>query len=73
MIFKVVVKYGHLQILGGAIGYNSPNTILYVNGGLSGNYAQFDSDAGGAGGAEDAALESPTFDCTGLTNMSNYF
>lgn len=53
---------------GEAVGYNSPNTIYYTDGLLTGNYAIFDSDGyGGAGPTENAALESPTFDCTSLT------
>ncbi|MCX7552187.1 T9SS type A sorting domain-containing protein [Xanthomarina sp. F2636L] len=54
---------------GEAIGYASPNTIYYVNGGMDGNYAIFDSDGYG-GPAEEAALESPVFDCSALTSVT---
>lgn len=62
---------------GEAVGYNPPNTLYYDNG-FVGNYALFDSDGyGGAGGAEEAALESPAFDCTSLTliqlSFNNFF
>jgi len=58
---------------GEAVGFTDPNTIYY-DVGLSGNYAIFDSDGYGngppPGPSEDAALESPSFDCTGLTNVT---
>ncbi|MBC2846429.1 T9SS type A sorting domain-containing protein [Winogradskyella flava] len=59
---------------GDAVGYTSPNTIYYVNGELAGNYALFDSDGyGNNTTAEDAALESPIFDCSGLTSVTLSF
>lgn len=55
---------------GEAVGYNPPNTIYYDDGLLFGNYALFDSDGlGPDGNAEEAALESPTFDVSGATNV----
>lgn len=44
------------------------NTSFYSQAGFSGNYTIFDSDGYG-GGPEEAALESPVFDCSGLTNI----
>lgn len=58
---------------GEAIGYTSPNTIYYDSGLLTGNYALFDSDGYGGSIVEDAALESPVFDCTGLTSVTLQF
>ncbi len=55
---------------GEAVGYNPPNTIYYSDGLLGGNYALFDSDGYGANGvAENAALESPTFDVSTASNI----
>lgn len=54
---------------GEAIGYNPPNTLYYTDGLLAGNYAVFDSDGYGGSIAENAALESPSFDCSSLTNI----
>jgi hypothetical protein len=55
---------------GEAVGYNPPNTIYYDDGLLFGNYALFDSDGlGPDGNAEEAALESPSFDVSGATNV----
>lgn len=58
---------------GEAIGYNDPNTIYYVNGEMDGNYAVFDSDGYGGTTAENSALESPIFDCSGLTSVTLSF
>ncbi|MCB0447059.1 MAG: T9SS type A sorting domain-containing protein [Gelidibacter sp.] len=63
---------------GEAVGYTPPNTLYYSTGLLVGNYALFDSDGyGGAGPAENAALESPAFDCSSLTlielSFNHYF
>ena len=59
---------------GEAVGYNPPNTIYYTDGLMAGNYALFDSDGfGGAGPAEEAALESPAFNCSGLTAVQLSF
>lgn len=50
------------------------NTNIYDAGECAGNYASFDSDAyGDDGNAEDAALESPVFDCTALTQVTLSF
>ncbi|QRM90902.1 T9SS type A sorting domain-containing protein [Lacinutrix sp. WUR7] len=58
---------------GEAIGYADGNTIYYEYGGMSGNYGVFDSFAYAGIIAENAALESPAFDCSGLTNVTlNY-
>lgn len=47
---------------------------LYYNfGGCSGIYAHFDSDGYGENGAENAALESPAFDCSLLTQVTLTF
>ena len=55
---------------GDAVGYNSPNTILYDNGLLAGTYALFNSDAlGNDGNAENTALESPSFDVSTASNV----
>ncbi|PWI29121.1 hypothetical protein DI383_13300 [Flavobacteriaceae bacterium LYZ1037] len=54
---------------GEAVGYTAPNTIYYDNGGMTDNYALFDSDTYG-GGPEEAALESPIFDCSALTSVT---
>ncbi|AUP80130.1 T9SS type A sorting domain-containing protein [Flavivirga eckloniae] len=48
------------------------NTTFYTEGGFSGNYTILNSDAYG-GGPEETALESPAFDCTGLTNIKLTF
>ncbi|GAA3635406.1 T9SS type A sorting domain-containing protein [Flavivirga jejuensis] len=48
------------------------NTSFYTEGGFSGNYAILNSDAYG-GGPEETALESPAFDCSGLTNIKLTF
>ena len=58
---------------GEAVGYNSPNTIYYVNGELEGNYAIFDSDGYGGSIAENSALESPVFDCSNLNSVTLSF
>jgi hypothetical protein len=58
---------------GEAIGFTDPNTIYYVNGEMDGNYAVFDSDGYGGTIAENAALESPVFNCTGLTSVTLTF
>ncbi|WP_339624929.1 T9SS type A sorting domain-containing protein [uncultured Winogradskyella sp.] len=58
---------------GEAVGYNSPNTIYYTNGEMGGNYALFDSDSFGGTTVEDAALESPVFDCSTLTSVTLSF
>jgi hypothetical protein len=42
---------------------------MYTAAGMSGNYAIFNSDAYGDGPAEDAALTSPAFDCSGLSTV----
>ncbi|GAA0749247.1 MULTISPECIES: T9SS type A sorting domain-containing protein [Gaetbulibacter] len=49
-------------------GFTTPNSYLYDPAGFSGSYAIFNSDAYG-GGPEEAALESPTFDCSTLTTI----
>ena len=55
---------------GEAVGYTAPNTIYYDNGLLFGNYALFDSDGlGNNFTAENAALESPSFNLTGASNV----
>ena len=55
---------------GEAVGYNAPNTIYYDDALLVGNYALFDSDGlGNDGVAEEAALESPSFDVSGSSNV----
>lgn len=47
------------------------NTNIYTSGGASGNYATFDSDAYGDNMmAEEAALESPVFNCSTLTSVT---
>lgn len=49
------------------------NTLVY-DGGAAGNYAAFNSDAYGDNGfAENAALESPVFDCSSLTTVNLKF
>ncbi len=51
-------------------GFTTPNTHLYTAAGFSGAYAIFNSDAyGNNGTAEEAALESPEFDASGLTQV----
>ncbi len=45
------------------------NTAFYTTAGFSGNYPIFNSDANGAGAAENTALESPSFDCSTLTTV----
>jgi len=53
---------------GEAYGFTTGNTFLYDIADFSGNYAIFNSDAYGNDNlAENAALESPVFDCTGLS------
>jgi hypothetical protein len=60
------------------IGYN-PGTVSHYDFTIAGNYAQFDSDGyGGAGPAENAALESPAFNASTITgniqlSFSHYF
>lgn len=54
---------------GEAVGFNSPNTIYYSDAAMSGNYAIFDSDGYGGAIVENAALTSPSFDCTALTDV----
>ncbi|NRD19388.1 T9SS type A sorting domain-containing protein [Winogradskyella eckloniae] len=54
------------------------NTNVYTSGNCDGNYAAFDSDGyGNNSTAEEAALESPVFDCSSLTSVtlgySHYF
>lgn len=57
------------QTGGEAGGFGPGNTILY-DVGIIGNYATFDSDGyGDTGTAEEAALESPVFDCSALTQV----
>ena len=47
------------------------NTLIYSAGGAIGNYATFDSDDyGNNGTAENAALESPVFNCSALTSVT---
>lgn len=47
------------------------NTNIYTSGQCEGNYAAFDSDAYGDNMLpEEAALESPVFDCSGLTSVT---
>lgn len=47
------------------------NMNVYSAGGADGNYAAFDSDAYGDNmTAEEAALESPVFDCSALTSVT---
>lgn len=58
---------------GEAVGYNPPNTIYYTDGLMAGNYALFDSDGYGGSIAEEAALESPSFNCSGLTAVQLSF
>ena len=58
---------------GEAVGYNPPNTIYYTDGLMAGNYALFDSDGYGGTIAEEAALESPSFNCSGLTAVQLSF
>lgn len=48
------------------------NQAFYSEGGFSGNFAILNSDAYGAG-AQESALESPEFDCTGLTTIKLSF
>ncbi len=55
---------------GEAVGIIAPNTAYYTSGGMDGYYAVFDSDGYGGAIAENAALESPAFDCSGLTNVT---
>lgn len=55
---------------GDAVGYTSPNTIYYDSAEIAGNYAIFDSDGYGGTVAENAAMESPTFDCSALTSVT---
>jgi hypothetical protein len=65
------------ETAGEAIGFNDPNTIYYDDGLLAGNYAIFDSDGYGGSIPENAALESPAFDCSSLTlielSFNHYF
>lgn len=59
---------------GEAVGFAPPNTLYYTDTMMSGNYALFDSDGfGGLGPAEEAALTSPVFDCSGLTAVQLSF
>lgn len=58
---------------GEAVGYTPPNTFYYTDGGMSGNYALFDSDGLGGSIPEDAALESPIFSCVGLSALTLTF
>lgn len=44
-------------------------TAMYDSAGMFGNYAIFNSDAYGQGNAEDVALTSPAFDCSGLSTV----
>ena len=51
-------------------GYTDVDTYLYLYGDMVGNYAYFNSDADSNNNiAENVALESPVFDCTGLTTI----
>ncbi|WP_411895816.1 T9SS type A sorting domain-containing protein [Winogradskyella sp. A2] len=60
-----------IESSGEAVLAGAGNTLVYTGGGAVGNYAAFDSDAyGNNGTAEDAALESPMFDCSGLTSVT---
>lgn len=58
-------------------GGNAPyvgTTSLYTEGNFSGNYPIFNSDGyGNNGTAEEAALESPVFSCSALTNVTLSF
>jgi hypothetical protein len=59
------------QTGGEAGGFTPPNTFIYDPAGCVGNYATFDSDGyGDLGTAEEAALESPVFDCSALTQVA---
>lgn len=50
--------------------YTGVDTYLYQYGNMAGNYAYFNSDADSNNNlAENVALESPVFDCTGLTTI----
>lgn len=53
-------------------GFTTPNTYMNDPAGLVGNYAIFNSDAYG-GGPENAALESPVFDCSSFTSVKLSF
>ena len=48
---------------------SSTQPYMYTLAGMSGNYAIFNSDAYGSGSAEDGALTSPAFDCSGLSTV----
>ena len=55
---------------GEAVGFVAPNTLYYTDGGMSDNYALFDSDGYGNNSIlENAALESPVFNCSSATNV----
>lgn len=56
---------GWAYYVGGA---GVPNTYMYTNAGMAGNYAIFNSDAYG-GGAANGTLTSPSFDCSALTRV----
>lgn len=49
--------------------FTTPNTYM-TSAGMIGNYAIFDSDGYGGSIAENAALESPVFDCSSLTSIT---
>jgi len=53
-------------------GFATPNTYMNDPAGLIGNYAIFNSDGYG-GGPENAALESPVFDCSTFTSVKLSF
>ena len=60
---------------GDAIGFNPANGYLYGGLGInmSGNYAEFNSDAYGTNGAEDVSLVSPAMDLSSLSTIKLSF
>ena len=57
-----------------AVGFTAGNGYYYSLGEMSSNYALFDSDGYGDNSiAENAALESPIFDCSSLTSVELTF
>ncbi|NRD21669.1 T9SS type A sorting domain-containing protein [Winogradskyella litoriviva] len=53
-----------------AIGFTAGNGYNYSLGEMDGNFALFDSDGYGGTIAENAAMESPTFDCSSLASVT---
>ena len=68
-LFGDVSELWTIESSGEAYYVTGGETAMYTSAGMSGNYAIFNSDANGQGNAEDVALTSPAFDCSGLSEV----